>query len=97
MEPVTTGQIYWGAVPFVVIQVFMVGVVIAFPQMVMHYKGPVVDPTNVQITLPQMPTHRSSLAARTARRAPSGAPQLGAPQLGAPQLGAARAVQPAGD
>ena len=25
MEPVTTGQIYWGAVPFVIIQVAMVG------------------------------------------------------------------------
>ncbi len=31
---VTTGQIYWGAVPFVVIQVIMVGLVIAFPGMV---------------------------------------------------------------
>src|SRR5581483_10457465 len=34
IEPVTTGQIYWGAVPFVVIQVIMVGIVIAFPQLV---------------------------------------------------------------
>src|SRR5258706_566752 len=32
--PVTTGQIYWGAVPFVVIQVVMVGIVIAFPGLV---------------------------------------------------------------
>jgi TRAP-type mannitol/chloroaromatic compound transport system permease large subunit len=32
--PVTTMQIYWGAVPFVCIQVIMVGLVIAFPQMV---------------------------------------------------------------
>ena len=39
MEPVTTGQIYWGAVPFVVIQVVMVLLVILFPSMVMHYKG----------------------------------------------------------
>ena len=39
MEPVTTGQIYWGAVPFVVIQVIMVLLVIIFPSMVMHYKG----------------------------------------------------------
>jgi TRAP-type mannitol/chloroaromatic compound transport system permease large subunit len=31
---VTTGQIYWGAVPFVVIQVIMVGLIIAFPGMV---------------------------------------------------------------
>ncbi|CAN1511186.1 FcbT3 TRAP-type mannitol/chloroaromatic compound transport system, large permease component [Rhabdaerophilaceae bacterium] len=39
MEPVTTAQIYWGAVPFVVIQCIMVGLVIAFPQMVMVYKS----------------------------------------------------------
>jgi len=32
--PVTTGQIYWGAVPFVLIQVFMVGLIIAFPNIV---------------------------------------------------------------
>ncbi len=34
IEKVTTGQIYWGAVPFVVIQVVMVALVIAFPGMV---------------------------------------------------------------
>ena len=34
MQPVTTGQIYWGAVPYVVIQVFMVGLIIAFPGLV---------------------------------------------------------------
>jgi tripartite ATP-independent transporter DctM subunit len=39
LEPVTTGQIYWGAVPFVVIQLIMVGLAIAFPQMIMHYKN----------------------------------------------------------
>jgi TRAP-type mannitol/chloroaromatic compound transport system permease large subunit len=56
MEPVTTGQIYWGAVPFVIIQCIMVGLVIAFPKMVMHYKGtgPVVDPGKVDIQLPQL-------------------------------------------
>jgi tripartite ATP-independent transporter DctM subunit len=37
MAPVTTGQIYWGSVPFVIIQVIMVALVIAFPGMVMHY------------------------------------------------------------
>ena len=31
---VTTGQIYWGAVPFVVIQIVMVGLIIAFPNLV---------------------------------------------------------------
>jgi TRAP-type mannitol/chloroaromatic compound transport system permease large subunit len=32
--PVTTGQIYWGAVPFVLIQVIMVGLIIGFPNLV---------------------------------------------------------------
>lgn len=31
---VTTGQIYWGAVPFVIIQIVMVGLIIAFPGLV---------------------------------------------------------------
>src|SRR5204863_4310074 len=37
--PVTTGQIYWGAVPFVLIQIVMIALVIMVPQMVMVYKG----------------------------------------------------------
>jgi TRAP-type mannitol/chloroaromatic compound transport system permease large subunit len=54
IEPVTTGQIYWGAVPFVIIQLIMVGLAIAFPQMVLHYKGggPQVDPSTIQIDIP---------------------------------------------
>jgi tripartite ATP-independent transporter DctM subunit len=50
MEPVTTGQIYWGAIPFVVIQLIMVAIVVIFPGIVTHYKsaGPVVDPAAVQ-------------------------------------------------
>jgi len=36
---VTTGQIYWGAVPFVLIQIIMIALVISFPQMVMVYKA----------------------------------------------------------
>jgi TRAP-type mannitol/chloroaromatic compound transport system permease large subunit len=52
IQPVTTGQIYWGAVPFVGIQLLMVALVIAFPQMVMHYKGKVVDPSEIEIILP---------------------------------------------
>ena len=56
MEPVTTGQIYWGSVPFVVIQVIMVGLVIAFPAMVMHYKGPTgnIDPSKIELNMPQI-------------------------------------------
>jgi TRAP-type mannitol/chloroaromatic compound transport system permease large subunit len=54
MAPVTTGEIYWGAVPFVFIQVVMVLLVILFPAMVMHYKGAAanVDPSKVKIDIP---------------------------------------------
>jgi TRAP-type mannitol/chloroaromatic compound transport system permease large subunit len=55
IAPVTTGQIYWGAVPFVVIQVIMIGITIMFPQMVMHYKGKVVDPSTIEIKVPELP------------------------------------------
>lgn len=34
IEPVKTTQIYWGAVPFVIIQIIMVGLIIAFPNLV---------------------------------------------------------------
>jgi len=34
IAPVTTMQIYWGAVPFVLIQIVMVGLIIAFPGIV---------------------------------------------------------------
>ncbi|MDH6590680.1 TRAP-type mannitol/chloroaromatic compound transport system permease large subunit [Variovorax sp. TBS-050B] len=34
VEPVTTMQIYWGAVPFLLIQLAMVGLIIAFPGIV---------------------------------------------------------------
>jgi len=52
---VTTGQIYWGAVPFVIIQVIMVGMVIAFPQMVMVYKSgeKEYDINKIQIIVPE--------------------------------------------
>jgi TRAP-type mannitol/chloroaromatic compound transport system permease large subunit len=55
-DGITTGQIYWGAVPFVVIQVIMVLLVILFPAMVMHYKGTgaTMDPNKVKIEIPQI-------------------------------------------
>jgi tripartite ATP-independent transporter DctM subunit len=48
---VTTGQIYWGAVPFVCIQVVMVAVVIAFPSLVLNqvHPAPAENPQNIQI------------------------------------------------
>src|SRR6202795_4008000 len=53
---VTTGQIYWGAVPFVLIQLLMVVTVIMFPSMVTHYKSGLstIDPNKVQIEIPQL-------------------------------------------
>jgi len=53
---VTTGQIYWGAVPFVLIQLLAVISVIMFPSMVMHYKAGLstIDPNKVQIEIPQI-------------------------------------------
>jgi tripartite ATP-independent transporter DctM subunit len=55
MAPVTTGQIYWGAVPFVVIQCIAVALVIAFPALVMHYKGEgsKIDPSKIEFEIPQ--------------------------------------------
>jgi hypothetical protein len=59
MLPVTTGEIYWGAMPFVVIQCVAVALVIAVPALVMHYKstGPQIDPSKVRIEIlpPDLP------------------------------------------
>ena len=46
---VTTGQIYWGSVPFIVIQILMVAAVMLFPGMVTHYKHDAVmlDPDTI--------------------------------------------------
>jgi TRAP-type mannitol/chloroaromatic compound transport system permease large subunit len=55
IAPVTTAQIYWGAVPFVAIQLVMVAAVIAFPGMVLASldAGPKVDPSKIRIEVPQ--------------------------------------------
>jgi hypothetical protein len=57
MPPVTTGEIYWGSVPFVVIQCIMVALVITFPGMVMHYKAAQVkvDPAKIEEQLKGLP------------------------------------------
>ena len=53
IAPVTTTQIYWGAVPFVIIQVIMVGLVIAFPQLVTgSVEAPKTDVQNIQLEAP---------------------------------------------
>ena len=53
LKGVTTGQIYWGAIPFVLIQLVMVGLLIAFPQMSLVYKSgqPPIDIDKVKIEI----------------------------------------------
>ncbi len=62
---VTTGQIYRGSIPFVIIQVIMVGLIIAFPSMVGH-DAPVTDKIDVDAAL-------RSMGAGTAAPAPDAA------------------------
>jgi TRAP-type mannitol/chloroaromatic compound transport system permease large subunit len=90
MEPITTPQIYAGAVSFIAIQVVMIALVVMFPQMVMHYKGVPVDMTNVTITVPPPPAlgQPGGVGGATLGAPNLGAPNLGAPNLGAPSLGA---------
>lgn len=52
IAPVTTGQIYWGAVPFVIIQIIMVSLIIAFPGIVSRDKEEKVDLDKVRIEAP---------------------------------------------
>jgi TRAP-type mannitol/chloroaromatic compound transport system permease large subunit len=55
MAPVTTAQIYWGSIPFVVMQLLMVGVIIGFPGLVLASldKGSKIDPNKIQIEIPE--------------------------------------------
>jgi tripartite ATP-independent transporter DctM subunit len=52
---VTTGQIYWGAVPFVIIQVLMVALIITFPGLVTGglVKGKAIDTNKIEIEVPE--------------------------------------------
>ncbi|MGE3066060.1 MAG: TRAP transporter large permease subunit [Hyphomicrobiaceae bacterium] len=80
-QPVTTGQIYWGAVPFVLIQCIMVGLVIAFPAMVMHYKGtgPKLDPNKIEIQVPSFGGLPGQPGGLSLPGSPFGSPPLGGP------------------
>jgi len=61
VAPVTTAQIYWGSVPFVIMQLAMVASVIAFPGMVLASleSGPKIDPSKIQIEIPQTAPEQS--------------------------------------
>jgi TRAP-type mannitol/chloroaromatic compound transport system permease large subunit len=77
--PVTTAQIYWGAIPFLIIQLIMVAIVIAFPQLVMVYKdaAPKVDPTKREIIVPMIDGDDEDLTAAFGGRATVKAQQGG--------------------
>lgn len=69
MPPVTTKNIYWGAIPFVTIQLIVVGLVIAFPGIVRVEKnaignnpleqGIILDNLNLPMTNPTLNTNES--------------------------------------
>jgi len=80
MDGIKTVEIYKGAISFICIQVTMIFLVVLFPQMVMHYKGPQVDPSTVEITVP-------SLVPLAPGGGLPGAPTLGAPNFGTPGTG----------
>ena len=54
-KEIKSSTIYWGAIPWVVLQLIMVGIVIAFPQLVTALldKASNVDPNSVRIEIPQ--------------------------------------------
>ena len=56
-KSIKTSDIYWGAIPWVVLQVILVGLLIAFPQMVTYFLDPTVtqDLDKIQILVPGGP------------------------------------------
>jgi TRAP-type mannitol/chloroaromatic compound transport system permease large subunit len=52
MPPVKTSEIYWGAVPFLLIQLLMVGIIMALPQLVMRKPaGPKAPPPAASVEI----------------------------------------------
>ncbi len=53
-KEVKSSQIYWGAIPWVVLQLIMVGIVIAWPGLVTAFldKPSTVDPSKIEINVP---------------------------------------------
>ncbi len=81
IEPVTTMQIYWGAIPFVVIQVIMVGLIIAFPGIVSSGldKAQAVDMDKVRIEMEKDLSGSESFGAPSTLPGTDSAPAAGAP------------------
>jgi TRAP-type mannitol/chloroaromatic compound transport system permease large subunit len=73
---VTTGQIYWGAVPFVCIQIVMVALVIAFPGLVTGAldQGPKTDIDKIRIEIPASPDYEQQPGLEAPKDKPAEAP-----------------------
>ncbi|MBB4105237.1 TRAP transporter large permease [Allorhizobium borbori] len=93
IQPVTSTQIYLGAIPYLLIQLAMVVVVITFPGLVMHYKSghKVADPANLHINVP-MP---GAGGGADPFANPFATPGGGAPAFGAPPAPGAAPETPA--
>ncbi|HMA09743.1 MAG TPA: TRAP transporter large permease subunit, partial [Ramlibacter sp.] len=77
IQPVTTMQIYWGAVPFVLIQIIMVGLIIFFPAIVSSGldKKEAVDMQKIQQQMEQDVGKEQSFGAQQPDSSGSAAPQ----------------------
>jgi TRAP-type mannitol/chloroaromatic compound transport system permease large subunit len=66
VQKVTTGQIYWGSVPFVIIQIIMVGLIIAFPNLVSGGLGKKadLDTSNINLEVQQDTTEKEMDASK---------------------------------
>jgi GntP family gluconate:H+ symporter len=94
ISKVTTGQIYWGAVPFVIIQIIMVGLVIAFPNLVSGGLGKKAEINIDNVQLDAQPTDNAAKemdAAKLFGVEPASAPASG----GAPAVAPAPSAEPA--
>ncbi|NML46656.1 TRAP transporter large permease subunit [Ramlibacter sp. G-1-2-2] len=77
IAPVTTMQIYWGAVPFVLIQIVMVGMIIAFPKIVSRDVEQKIDLDKVKIEMPDAPSYGPAQDPLAPPAAPGSAPGAG--------------------
>lgn len=73
-KEVKSSDIYWGAIPWIVLQLILVGLLVAFPEMVTFFldKPDLQDLNNIQINLPSLGGGLE------------GAPDMGLPALGLP-------------
>jgi GntP family gluconate:H+ symporter len=85
VAPVTTMQIYWGAVPFVLIQIIMVALIIAFPQLVTGGLGKV-QKLDLEKAKQEMQIEYQQEQQQEEQQLQPGAPATGASGVPLPQV-----------